>query len=66
MIKDIFGIRIFIKVSKVVSIESNIDRLIVLTTKKTWKVRLSAVIVAIQSIIADLVVNIILCIYKSH
>ena len=66
MIKDIVGIRIFIKVSKVVSIESNIDRLIVLTTKKTWKVRLSAVIVAIQSIIADLVVNIILCIYKSH
>jgi hypothetical protein len=47
VIENIAWIRIFIKVGEVISIEGNIDRLIVLSAKQTWKKRLRAVIVAI-------------------
>jgi anti-anti-sigma regulatory factor len=66
MSTDIAWIRVLIKVSKVISIQSDVDRFIVLTAKKTWKKRFTAVVVAIQPVVANSVVNIILGIYKSH
>ena len=66
MIKDIAWIRVLIKVSKVISIQSDVDRFIVLTAKKTWKKRFTAVVVAIQPVVANSVVNIILRINKGH
>jgi hypothetical protein len=60
MIKDIAWIRVLIKVSKIISIQSDVNRFIVLTTKQTWKKRFTAVVVAIQPVVANSVVNIIL------
>ena len=66
MSEDIVWIRVLIKVSKVVSVQSDIDGLIVLTTEQTWEERFTAVIVTVQPVIADIIINIILCIYHSH
>ena len=63
MSTHIAWIRVLIKVSKVISIQSDVDRFIVLTAKQTWKKRFTAVVVAIQPVVANSVVNIILGIY---